>query len=106
MNRALLVELVPFLAWERMPEELRARALDALADKSPKVPGPPPPDPSAIKGSREPMAIFLARRDGQVSIRSMRAEGYHNGGQLCYDMCKQGRLVRIGVGVYRLPDAP
>lgn len=100
----ILVELVPYLDWSRMPADVKDRALSALADANVKPNRPsraPSPDPNAVQGRREPMALFLARRDGMVTSESMRAAGCSSSLAL---HARRGQLVRIAAGVYRLPE--
>jgi len=54
-------------------------------------------------GDKAKRILELAHDSGVVSAREMRLQGIHH--EYLGQLCKQGKLVRVGRGLYSLPDA-
>jgi predicted transcriptional regulator of viral defense system len=54
-------------------------------------------------GDRTKQILNLAQDSGVVSTGEMRSQGIHH--EYLRQLCKQGKLIRVGRGLYSLPDA-
>ena len=54
-------------------------------------------------GNRTKRILELAHNSGIVSTGEARSRGFHH--QYLRQLCKEGKLVRVGRGLYSLPDA-
>jgi len=55
------------------------------------------------RGDKAKRILELARDSGVVSTREVRSEGIHH--EYLSQLCAEGKLVRVGRGLYSLPDA-